>query len=108
MQEYVDFFIGSGKRERDINEDLVSVKSFDNFQYYLQVREQKEKAYKNFMKSINNIAQDCLELKLHSSKDYIRYLIANRKLASYFLTGKLSAYWLAAIPKFQKIVACLD
>ena len=60
------------------------------------------------MKSVKNIVDECLELNIMSTKDYFRYIIKSNKLAGYFVTGKISAYYLAAIPNFRKIIDSLD
>lgn len=60
------------------------------------------------MKSANNIADDCARLGYVTTLDYLRYLIRERKLAAYYLTGVISKYYLAAIPKFPELVSKLD
>ena len=74
----------------------------------MKEEERKVKIYGWFMKSINNIALDCIDLGFLSSKDYLREMIVQRKLAGYYLTGKISKYWFAGIPSFKKVIAFLD
>ena len=60
------------------------------------------------MKTVDNIVADCLKLHYNSTADYIRHLISSRKLAAYYVAGKISGYFLAAIPNFKKVIDKLD
>lgn len=60
------------------------------------------------MKSVNNIVEDCIEGGFASSKDYFRQLFKEKRLANYYLTGKISKYWFAAIPTFKQVVSKMD
>lgn len=107
--KYIDFFVKvSKKSERNIRDELVSAKSFEEFEVYLAAEEKRKKAFKWFMKSVENIANDCFEMGILTTKDYIRHLIATRKIGSCYLTGKISKYWFAAIPTFKKFADKID
>jgi len=107
--EYIKFFVNCyGKLERNIQDELVNSKTFSAFIEYLKAEERKAKVFEWFMKSANNIADDCIALDHLSTKDYLRELISTRKLAGYYLTGKISKYWFAAIPSFKKVILKLD
>lgn len=60
------------------------------------------------MKTVDNIVADCLEHNFNTVADYFIYLVNNKKLAAYYVSGKLSDYYLASIPTFKKIVDKLD
>ena len=78
------------------------------FLEYIQIKTYHKKVYQYFLKSVKNIVDECLELNIMSTKDYFMYIIKSNKLAGYFVTGKISAYYLAAIPNFRKIIESLD
>ena len=107
--KYIDFFVKASKKtERNIKDELVSVKSFEEFEIYLKAEEKRRKAFKWFMKSVDNIANDCICLNILTTKDYIRHLITTKKIGSCYLTGKISKYWFAAIPTFKKLSDKID
>lgn len=106
---YIKFYVLSyQKSERDIRDSLLSMKTVDAFIDYLKTIEKKQQIYKWFEKSVENISSDCISMEFFSTKDYIRELVASKKLAQYYLTGKISKYWLAAIPTFKKVIDHLD
>lgn len=74
----------------------------------LQIREQRAKIYSEIVESAENLARECIEHCYPRVVDYIKDLILQRKLAAYYVTGKVSKYYLAAIPKFPKIVSKMD
>jgi flagellin-specific chaperone FliS len=43
-----------------------------------------------------------------STSDFLRKLIREKKLAAWVISGRLSSYYLAAIPGFPKIIEKLD
>lgn len=107
--KYIEFFVAHyGKLEKDISEDLLNMKSINAFVDHLKTIEKRKQIYKWFQKSVDNISNDCIALDFYSTKDYIRELISSRKLAQYYLTGKISRYWFAAIPNFKKVIVKLD
>lgn len=109
VKKYIEFFTGKyGKVEKDIKSDLVATASLSRFIEHLQAQEKSMKVYKWFMKSANNIADECIANGTLSAKDYIRDLIRDKKLAAYYLTGRISRYWIAGIPKFKHIIKKLD
>ena len=97
-----------GNYEKDIKEFFLAEQTIKKFIWGLEIVEQKKKVYKWFLKSAENIAQDCIDSGFTSSKDYLRDLISSKRLANYYLTGKISKYWLSGIPTFKKIITKLD
>ena len=43
-----------------------------------------------------------------STKDFIKHIIQTKKISSYLLSGKISQYYFAAIPNFNKLIPKLD
>lgn len=109
LTKYIRFFIEVlNKRENDIKTDLVSNVCILKYVDWLKLIDKQDKIYNWFMKSANNIAVECVKLGYFTTKDFIRYLIANKKLSEYFVSGKISIYYFAAIPNFKKIIPKLD
>lgn len=107
--KYIEFFVKHQKKsERNINDELLCMKSIESFEEHLKVEEKRKKAFKWFMKSVENISSDCVALNILTTKDYIRYLIQTRKIGNCYLTGKISRYWFAAIPSFRKLASKID
>lgn len=64
--------------------------------------------YNWFMKSVKNIVAECIESETYTTKDFLRHLIKNNLISIYVASGKLSIYYLAAIPSFNKVIDHLD
>lgn len=95
-------------RENDINSSLVCGGTMARYADWLKAIDKRHKIYKHFIKSAKNIARECNELGYCSTKDFMRYLIKSKKIAEYYVTGKISLYYFAAIPNFKKIIPKLD
>ena len=107
--KYSKFFVCEfGKHAKDIDDTYLSPRTFNYFVEDLQAAEQKRKIFKNFIKSANFIAEQCIDLGYPSSKEWIRAMIQQRKLATYYVAGKVSKYFFASIPNFPKILPKLD
>ena len=96
------------KTEKDAAEVLLSQVYLSKFIDYLKVNNQYYRIYKYFLKSAENIANDCVKLGFMSTKEYIRHLIATRMLATKYVAGEISIYYLSAIQNFKKIILKLD
>lgn len=73
-----------------------------------QSERQYRKIYGYYVKSVNNIVSDCICKGYANAKDYIRMLIRTKTLASNIMSGRISIYFFAAIPKFKDIIPKLD
>lgn len=108
VYKYLSFFVDNiYKNDCDIK-TLVSTYNFTQYKNYLEYLEKQERIYGYFMKSVNNIVNDCKQLQIFSAKDYLRYLIQNKKLSQYYVSGRISCYFFAAIPKFKMLIDKLD
>lgn len=109
IETYIKFFICElGKTEKDISSSLVSYDVIYKYFEYLSGIEKKKYIFNIFMKSVNEMTKICLENNFVSSKDCLKYLIKEKKLASLFIAGKITKYYLAAIPGITKIIPKLD
>lgn len=108
-QKYVYFYIRVlNKREQDLKNDFLKMSTITKYIDWLKTIEKQESIYNNFMKSVHNIAIECLQLGFVSTKDFIKYIIQTKKISSYLLSGKISQYYFAAIPNFNKLIPKLD
>nr|DAH74129.1 MAG TPA: hypothetical protein [Caudoviricetes sp.] len=111
IDSYISFFakeLDGGNHEEFLDSNLVSTTSFSAFADYIQKRDKQKKIYKWFMKSVNNIVEECVDNNWFTTKDFLRNLIDQNKLGNWYVSGKISKYYLAAIPNFWKIVPQLD
>lgn len=95
-------------RESDIDSRLMSRWGLNKFVEKLSLDEKRRKIYGWYSRSVRTIAEECLDSECSSTAEFLRKLIKEHKLAPWMVGGKISAYYLAAIPGFPKIVAKLD
>ena len=74
----------------------------------MKIIDEKCKIYRRFLKTAEFIASECHRLGFPSLKDWLRHVIAEGKLANYYVAGKISKHFLAAIPNLPKFVDKLD
>ena len=94
--------------DSEIDSKFMSKWSLNRFAEMLSSGENNTKVYSWYMKSVKTLAAACLDSECVSAVDFIRKLIREKKLAAWVVCGKISAYYLAAIPDFPKIVQRLD
>ena len=107
--EYVKFFAVEwcGSEEK-LDGELLDPRTIKAFETFQQAVAKKKQIYSWFMKSVDNIARECVRNGWFTTKDFMRHLINEKKLAGWYASGKISKYYLAAIPNFWKIVPKLD
>lgn len=109
IETYIKFYtIELGKTERDIKSSLVSYDTLHKYLTYLSGIEKKKYIFKMFKKSAEEMTKICLENNFLTTKDCLKYLISEKKLGSLFISGKITKYYLAAIPGIVKIIPKLD
>lgn len=108
VHEYIKFFVLElGKTEMQTCE-LLSRTSLMRFVEKKTKTQKFANIYEWYSKSVSNMAQLCVEHGYRSSKEGLRKLIAKRKLNAWYVCGKISKYYLCAIPGFAKIIPRLD
>ena len=100
--------IDRGMKESCIKACLSSTTMIDEFCAHMQKQKKLEDIYKWFMITVKNIVDECIKTQTYTTKDYLRHLIDNGKIGPYVAAGKLSVYYLAAIPSFNKVISHLD
>lgn len=107
--EYIKFLILQLKvKIFNVNENLLNITNIQKYIEYCAIKKQRENIYNYIIKSIENIANDCIHLNFLKTIDYIKYLILNKKLVQYYISGKISKYYLSAISKFPDLVKKMD
>lgn len=109
LDHFMSFYVNVLKKnERNIDDDFSSAYIFQQYAEWKHELFKKKQIYQAFVNSAQFIAKECVELGMLSAKDYIRKLISDKTLSHYFVSGKISLYYFAAIPNFKKIVSKLD
>lgn len=108
VHEYVKFFVLElGKTEMRASE-LLARASLMRFVEKKTKTRKFANIYEWYSKSVSNMAQLCVEHGYQSSKEGLRKLIAKHKLNTWYVCGKISKYYLCAIPGFAKVIPRLD
>lgn len=86
------------------------ISSFMIEKYLMHVKEMQhlKDVYDWTTKSIRFIAEECISQGFFTVKDFLLDLISTNKIGAYVMAGKISMYWLAAIPNFDKVIDKLD
>ena len=109
VRKFIKFMANDVRlHDSEIDSKFMSKWSLNRFAEMLASGENNTKVYRWYMKSVKTLAAACLDSECVSAVDFIRKLIREKKLASWVVCGKISAYYLAAIPDFPKIVQRLD
>lgn len=95
-------------RESDIDGALASKWGLNRFAEKLSAEDNRRKIYEWYSRSVKAVAEACLDSECSSTAEFLRKLIKERRLAPWVVGGRISAYYLAAIPGFPKIVSRLD
>lgn len=106
---YIEFFVNDlSANGYDIDEKLYSKRTISEYATKLQAAEKRKKIYGWFMKSVSNIVDMCIEYDYASGNDCILALIRSKRLAGEFVSGRISKYFLAALPSFRSVIPKLD
>ena len=107
--DYVSFLVFQLKMHRySLDRMLVNTDNIKKYVEQKQIKVRKTKIFEYFKKSAEFVSQQAASLGYVTTIDYLRELIKSRKLANYYVSGKISKYYFAAIPKFPQLVAKLD
>jgi len=106
LAKYVKFYtIRLGQSDPD---GIMRKSSFEKYLEYLKINDQYLKIYKWYMKSVNNIADDCIKYGFSSCVDYLKGIIENGRLGFEVLSGRISVYYLMTIQNIEEIYKNLD
>lgn len=107
-RKFIRFMAEEKLRESELDSDFLSRRSLNRFAEMLASGESNAKVYGWYSKSVKILAAACLDSECVSAADFVRKLIREKKLAPWVVCGKVSAYYLAAIPGFPEIARRLD
>lgn len=109
VRKFIKFMANDVRlHDSEIDSKFMSKWSLNRFAEMLASDENNMKVYSWYMKSVKTLAAACLDSECVSAVDFIRKLIREKRLASWVVCGKISAYYLAAIPDFPKIAQRID
>lgn len=86
---------------------ILKTEVFKDYSLFKERNRQYEMVYKQYISSVNYIANMCIK-ESTTPKQYISYLFKSGRIASDYLTGNISKYFLASIQNFKLIFEKLD
>lgn len=108
VDRYMKYCVSCGINEKNVEACLSSTTMIDKFELHVEKVNNRKKMYRWFMDTVAYIAEECATEGYFTTKDFLRMLIDTKQLAGYVVSGKISMYWLAAIPKFDAAIDKLD
>lgn len=97
-----------GIDESGIGKSILSSAVLSRYEEHMKERLRLRHIYKWFMKSVKFIAETCVEEDYFTAKDYLRMLIDTHQIGACIMSGKISLYFFAAIPNFNRAISHLD
>lgn len=88
--------------------DILNINVLREYANDILIKKEYEKIYKYFIKSIEFAKDFCLKNNIETSREYIKYLIFNNRLAYEFLAGNLSIYFISSIHNIDKLISKMD
>lgn len=109
IDSYIDYFINIEKKSNyHLQSDFLNIITITKFIDYLKINEHDKKIYSYFQKSVKNVAKLAVKNHFLSTKDFLKYIIHNKLIGQYYISGIISKYYLAAIPNMKLIIPKLD
>lgn len=108
VKKYFEYCVVHGIKEDNVNLCISSSLMIEKYKDHLKKIELYKKIYKWILKTVKNIVVECIDKDIYTTKEYLRWLINNNMIGKYLISGKISIYYLAAIPNFKDIIHKLD
>lgn len=108
MISYIKFFVSKYKFNDSNLDHICDVSNIVWYANDLEIKAKHNRVYKYVQKTADNIVEECLKHGFDSASKYLKYLIENNTLASKYLSGEISQYYLAGIQNLKKIVRNMD
>ena len=108
ITDYVVFFIGEMNKHTCSIDEFFTQEMFQSYVKFLTDKAEVDKICSLTIKTAQFIASEMKRLGVDSAADCLKAMIRNKTIATNFFTGKLSPYFLAAIPRFQDVIPKLD
>ena len=108
VEPYIKWCIAHGIDESNFDVCFSSSTMISKYKIHVERAAKRKQIYRWFMKSAKNIARECVESQYFTARDFLKALIDSKQLGAYVASGKISVYYLAAMPSFSKLVSKLD
>lgn len=108
ITDYVVFFIGEMNKHTCSIDEFFTQEMFQSYVKFLTDKAEVDKICRLTIKTAQFIASEMKRLGVDSAADCLKAMIRDKTIATNFFTGKLSPYFLAAIPRFQDVIPKLD
>lgn len=108
LTDYVVFFIGEMNLHTKSINTFFTKEMFQSYVKFLSDKAQVDKVCQLTIKSAQFLAMEAKRRGETTAIGCLKAIIRDRVLANYFFTGKLSAYFLAAIAGFKAVIPKLD
>ena len=108
ITDYVVFFIGEMNKHTCSIDEFFTQEMFQSYVKFLTDKAEVDKICSLTIKTAQFIASEMKRLGVDSAADCLKAMIRDKTIATNFFTGKLSPYFLAAIPRFQDVIPKLD
>ena len=90
-----------------VPKDALTREIFEKYAAHVGVREQYDKIYGYFMRSVKNISDFCCESG-QEPEEYLNSLITGNRLGYQLISGKISKYFIGSFPNFKKFYDRMD
>ena len=104
ITDYVVFFIGEMNKHTCSIDEFFTQEMFQSYVKFLTDKAEVDKICSLTIKTAQFIASEMKRLGVDSAADCLKAMIRDKTIATNFFTGKLSPYFLAAIPRFQDVI----
>ena len=108
ITDYVVFFIGEMNKHTCSIDEFFTQEMFQSYVKFLTDKAEVDKICSLTIKTAQFIASEMKRLGVDSAADCLKAMIRDKTIATNFFIGKLSPYFLAAIPRFQDVIPKLD
>ena len=108
LTDYVVFFIGEMNKHTCSIDEFFTQEMFQSYVKFLTDKAEIDKICSLTIKTAQFIASETKRLNVSSATECLKAMIHDKTIATNFFTGKLSPYFLAAIPGFQGVIPKLD
>ena len=108
VKRFFQYCVVNGIKEDNIKYCISSPTMLDKYKEHIKQVRLHKKIYKWIIKTVRNIAIECVQKEIYTTKEYLKMLIDNNLIGQYVVSGNISLYYLAAIPNFKNIISKLD
>lgn len=108
VKKYFEYCVVNGIKEDNVKLCISSSLMIEKYKDHLKEIQLRKKIYRWILKSVKNIVVECIDNGIYTTQEYLRWLINNNLIGKYLVSGRISIYYLAAIPNFKNIIPKLD